>query len=511
MASVGPPPIKYHEPTVMALARSVTGGLGGAKRVNDLYGDVAWIWQASKTPQRTGVVDMGNPDLSAGESCQMVEFRGGIELQTVFPFPFEFTILQGLKFHGESCLPCNLLNYLDTGFGGTYEHLQLCGRFTYEIEETDNFNLINYKCIHDREPVRERRVVSPCLTPPPIPLSNESARHLWHPASLSATQGSQLALNFHGLNQFLRMACLARQTITFQQVNNRRPPPVFPPAILQTISSSLNVSETSLVQTCWAAFKDILWDHPMITPSDEKIITYNNAALGNGTAYRYIYLPVRVCSNPECTNHRNINNIMTLTDPLTHKATLYTLQSGVLPVYMSSLYCRSCNRRYYHNYYVHKKSSLRTYYGGVPNVIQVALSAPNWARIYNCALSEIDPHIANNKLAFASVYGNHKKTPPEGWNLELRNVDVTNGFFLYSLLLEKSERGGILLLLHDEPSQKDRLKPALAECNKAMEGIGQEHWAHACDLCFVIFEDTDGNIKRPLRWGHHWAPMLQGS
>jgi hypothetical protein len=31
-----------------------------------------------------------------------------------------------------------------------------------------------------------------------------------------------------------------------------------------------------------------------------------------------------------------------------------------------------CNRRYYHNYYVHKQSSLRIYYGGVPNVIQVA-------------------------------------------------------------------------------------------------------------------------------------------
>ncbi|KAJ7692857.1 hypothetical protein B0H17DRAFT_1132835 [Mycena rosella] len=152
------------------------------------------------------------------------------------------------------------------------------------------------------------------------------------------------ALNFHGLNQFLRMACLVMQTIAFQQLG----------------------------QTCWAAFKDILWDHPMITPTDEEIITYNNAALGNGTAYRHIYPPVRVCSNPECTNHRNINDIMTLTDPLTHKATLYMLQSGVLPVYMSSFYCRSCNRRYYHNYYVHKQSLLRTYYGGVPNVIQVA-------------------------------------------------------------------------------------------------------------------------------------------
>ncbi|KAJ7626185.1 hypothetical protein FB45DRAFT_1085094, partial [Roridomyces roridus] len=73
-----------------------------------------------------------------------------------------------------------------------------------------------------------------------------------------------------------------------------------------------------------------------------------------------------------CPNHRDSNDVMTLTEPLTHKATLYTLRNGVLPIYSTSLYCRGCNRRYYHNYYVHKQSSLRTYYGGVPHVVQVA-------------------------------------------------------------------------------------------------------------------------------------------
>jgi hypothetical protein len=93
------------------------------------------------------------------------------------------------------------------------------------------------------------------------------------------------------------------------------------------------------------------------------------------------------------------------------------------------------------------------------------------------------------------VYQQHKRTLPEGWNLELRSIDVTNGFFLYCLLLEKSERSGVLMLPHDEPSQNDRLKPALANRNKAMEGIGQEQYAHACDLCFVVFEDENGNLS----------------
>lgn len=43
-----------------------------------------------------------------------------------------------------------------------------------------------------------------------------------------------------------------------------------------------------------------------------------------------------------------------------------------LKSFFSKEFYTGCNRRYYHNYYVHKQSSLRTYYGGVPHVIQVA-------------------------------------------------------------------------------------------------------------------------------------------
>ncbi|KAF8175032.1 hypothetical protein K438DRAFT_1538916, partial [Mycena galopus ATCC 62051] len=83
------------------------------------------------------------------------------------------------------------------------------------------------------------------------------------------------ALHFHGLTQFLRMACLARQTIAFQQTNNIRPPPVLPLGVLRILAGSMNISDTSLVQTCWAAFKDIIWQHPAVTPSDEEIALYN--------------------------------------------------------------------------------------------------------------------------------------------------------------------------------------------------------------------------------------------
>ena len=61
-----------------------------------------------------------------------------------------------------------------------------------------------------------------------------------------------------------------------------------------------------------------------------------------------------------------------------------------------------------------------------------------------------------------------------------------NGFLLYSLILDKAEHHTHLELPHDCPTQNDRLSKALAICNKAVESIGLEAWAHACDQCFKV-------------------------
>lgn len=100
-------------------------------------------------------------------------------------------------------------------------------------------------------------------------------------------------------------------------------------------------------------------------------------------------------------------------------------------------------------------------------------------------------------LAFQAIYNHHIDDSVDLWQttLQIRQEDVMNGFFLYSLLLEKAERSGILAIPHDEASQKDRLQPVLAERNKLMEGIGQECYAHACDTCFIVFSDNEGRIS----------------
>lgn len=70
--------------------------------------------------------------------------------------------------------------------------------------------------------------------------------------------------------------------------------------------------------------------------------------------------------------------------------------------------------------------------------------------------------------------------------------DVLNGFFLYSLLLDKAERNWCLTLPHDARTQVDRLHDTLLERNQATEGIGQESYPHICDVCCHVEVAEDG-------------------
>jgi len=119
----------------------------------------------------------------------------------------------------------------------------------------------------------------------------------------------------------------------------------------------------------------------------------------------------------------------------------------------------------------------------------------NCARIYNISMGSRFAHIINNQAAYLQTFNLYDHCSPE-WqtSLELRDEYVMNGFFLYSLLLEKSEQGTTLLLSHNESSQRDHLQNALKERNKQMEGTGQESYLHACDLCFLVYSPHPGRL-----------------
>lgn len=180
-------------------------------------------------------------------------------------------------------------------------------------------------------------------------------------------------------------------------------------------------------------------------------------------------------------------------------------------------------------------NNIREYYGGVPEVIQVSqhcfissdlleffatsktfgwyvlsslklagnftheytrLSSMNCARIYNQSIGILHAEVTNNPLAHPGKLHRPLYALDFDWqtSLHLQDTDVLNGFFLFSLLLDRAEQKTILYFEHDAPSQKDRLKPALQERNVRMEGFGQEEYTHACDLCYIVFLDEDGRL-----------------
>lgn len=89
---------------------------------------------------------------------------------------------------------------------------------------------------------------------------------------------------------------------------------------------------------------------------------------------------------------------------------------------------------------------------------------------------------------------------PAVWHVSLdMDVDhVWDGFFLYSLLLDHTERGAVLKLA---TSQAKRLRLALQAHNRRMRGTGQE-WSHACELCAWVYVDEHG-IKNVFPMFHN--------
>ncbi|TFK91005.1 hypothetical protein K466DRAFT_573933 [Polyporus arcularius HHB13444] len=306
---------------------------------------------------------------------------------------------------------------------------------------------------------------------------------------------------------FLRFARLTRSNIEITLYDKTNPPVLLPRSVHEFLAAALQKSFTE-VAWLWYALRGAVWTSGKVVATQEEVTAFRDHGLSRSI----------VCIRLECRNHRTNNDLLTLGEPISYRATLYTLHEGALPVHTTSLYCHVCHRRYHHNYFVEKEGSCRTYYGGPPpTVVQVSthffvesgvlelfgcamvfgwLSANNCARLYNVALAISNPEVHNNPLAYGVTpfLPLYKSTWP--YSFEMSGDTAMNGFLLYSLLLDKAEHNSHLTLPHDCPTQKDRLMEALVVRNKAMEGIGQEEWAHACDLCFKVQQKPDGTFVK---------------
>ncbi|KAF8581706.1 hypothetical protein K439DRAFT_1647814 [Ramaria rubella] len=210
--------------------------------------------------------------------------------------------------------------------------------------------------------------------------------------------------------------------------------------------------------------------------------------------------------------------MLTLRQPAQYDTTLFTKGEGTLPIFSHSTYCAKCFTRYHPNFCVNKQASTQTYYKGVPDVIQVSQrsyfktavlelqanqmcfrweSSANCVRTYNQALRVPDAHRANNVTAFGDDQWAAVPLPLSwGASLIMSGANVLDGFYLYSLLLDKAEHKQRLVLPHDATLQKLRLELLIAEWNATMEGFGKESYAHAYDVCCHIYEDEDVHLVK---------------
>ncbi|KZT62228.1 hypothetical protein CALCODRAFT_426677 [Calocera cornea HHB12733] len=202
--------------------------------------------------------------------------------------------------------------------------------------------------------------------------------------------------------------------------------------------------------------------------------------------------PVQTCFQALCQSPSR------LTVARRHEAHYYTVGRGILPVYITSLRCRSCETTYHLNYYRRKDSSNivhRHYYSGQPQVLQAeshVLVDAALAHLFRSLLF----HSQTSGQAMERMYTDvlASSTSNNGNRPTLRRTYLWDTFYLDALLQHHDEQGTSLILPENPAgakpwgAQRERIKVALQERNIFMAGTGQEFYAHACDSCVRITE-----------------------
>ncbi|KZO96702.1 hypothetical protein CALVIDRAFT_471553, partial [Calocera viscosa TUFC12733] len=284
-------------------------------------------------------------------------------------------------------------------------------------------------------------------------------------------------------------------------------PGLLPGSVLVMLSNALSLPEVT-IEAMWQVFSPALWQP---------------GHLGHEQTPQLFFPPVRSCTQDSCPNKPSLG------DARRHPASLFTLDRGIVPVYISSLRCPVCHSTYHLNYCRQKASDgthIRAYYPGRPQVLQVethVLVHKAVAKLFRAQAL----HSHASALSIARIYitalSYTEEQPGTAWQpTTLRGAYVWDTFYLDALLHHHDEQGTTLELLeHLENklpgsfTQTDRLTLALQQRNEFMAGPGQEYYAHACEGCLRVTEQngtstyihaaiTDGvSVGRPCCGQHN--------
>lgn len=156
---------------------------------------------------------------------------------------------------------------------------------------------------------------------------------------------------------FMRLVQLVKPAIELSQRDRLQPPPRLPERVHSFLAAALRKSYTE-VAWYWCAFRRIAWNGHPASATREDIAAFHEHGLSRGLGmyprqllyhlyhpyddvpgYRDLYPPTRVCLHPSCKNFRQSSDTLTLTEPISYRATLFTLREGALPIHTTSLYC----------------------------------------------------------------------------------------------------------------------------------------------------------------------------
>ncbi|KAJ7178701.1 hypothetical protein C8R43DRAFT_942315 [Mycena crocata] len=285
-------------------------------------------------------------------------------------------------------------------------------------------------------------------------------------------------LQFFHIQRFLELVCRLWQEI----VPPEKARPLELPQDIERFLAAVLDLQGNIIQLTWHAFSDLaesMYLGPKPPSIDDNFKEHgHDYSMGAET----ILPPVSFCIRSSCKSVI-AGAPRTLTDARPVEARLYTLRRGILPVFSKSTYCRDCNTRYYHNYYVneaHNSTARREYYSSeMPDHLHVfSVTCLRIAQVYNSSLAHTSDQPSSSRLKD-----------------ELAGDLVLEAFLLHAILRDKMKRKENLVLPHNG-HQNHRLDEALAERNYRMVGTGQEQWAHTCSRCTKFYKGDDGNWYR---------------
>ncbi|KAF8869217.1 hypothetical protein CPB84DRAFT_1694640, partial [Gymnopilus junonius] len=197
-------------------------------------------------------------------------------------------------------------------------------------------------------------------------------------------------------------------------------PNSLPDAVQEFLGSALNLCD-EYVQGCWDVFKSTIWHYDPVQHSTvADAMLFQEHGKQQNLASHSLYPPVTTCLNPSCLKDMALLHDYAKTP---RKVILFTLEDGAYMTYHYKLTCTTCKTMYHNNYLV--SNHVRTYYAGVPDVIEIGKHQFILRDVANMFLNLmlISWTSASNCM---TIY-NESLSKPENWPKEWDFIILSNG------------------------------------------------------------------------------------